>query len=265
MLQHFSLSSLLLLSLLLSWCWSLNVCVPWGVLSGHARLYCFALHCVSHTAEGSRKHRSMPMIPDPFNNRQTWIKSAKFSIACCLIQDLMYPSLAKERARHKKKRLVQSPNSYFMDVKCVGKEDCSSAPHSVLCHVLKFMRFQRKQLSRLLQDHHNLQPCPDSCTLHWLLLSPVPASRRKVQTNWRYGWMELTDFSILWIGYNDEMRCLECLCDFVGNAETSDIHVFLTGCAFRRKYTWADVSRSNRPWFLDLSFTPWVYCKISTS
>ncbi|KAI2653056.1 40S ribosomal protein S27-like [Labeo rohita] len=27
---------------------------------------------------------------------------------------------AKERRRHKKKRLVQSPNSYFMDVKCPG-------------------------------------------------------------------------------------------------------------------------------------------------
>ncbi|KAJ4943563.1 hypothetical protein JOQ06_006063 [Pogonophryne albipinna] len=34
--------------------------------------------------------------------------------------DLFHPSLAKERSRHKKKRLVQSPNSYFMDVKCAG-------------------------------------------------------------------------------------------------------------------------------------------------
>lgn len=36
----------------------------------------------------------------------------------------MHPCFAKERARHKKKRLVQSPNSYFMDVKCVGKGCC---------------------------------------------------------------------------------------------------------------------------------------------
>ncbi|XP_037326658.2 small ribosomal subunit protein eS27-like [Pungitius pungitius] len=35
-------------------------------------------------------------------------------------KDLLYPSLARERSRHKKKRLVQSPNSYFMDVKCTG-------------------------------------------------------------------------------------------------------------------------------------------------
>uniref|UniRef100_G3PBE9 40S ribosomal protein S27 n=2 Tax=Gasterosteus aculeatus TaxID=69293 RepID=G3PBE9_GASAC len=35
-------------------------------------------------------------------------------------KDLLYPSVARERSRHKKKRLVQSPNSYFMDVKCTG-------------------------------------------------------------------------------------------------------------------------------------------------
>ncbi|XP_034738540.1 40S ribosomal protein S27-like [Etheostoma cragini] len=35
-------------------------------------------------------------------------------------KDLFYPRLAKERRKHKKKRLVQSPNSYFMDVKCSG-------------------------------------------------------------------------------------------------------------------------------------------------
>uniref|UniRef100_A0A8D3ABJ2 40S ribosomal protein S27 n=1 Tax=Scophthalmus maximus TaxID=52904 RepID=A0A8D3ABJ2_SCOMX len=34
--------------------------------------------------------------------------------------DLMHPSFTEERRRHKKKRLVQSPNSYFMDVKCMG-------------------------------------------------------------------------------------------------------------------------------------------------
>uniref|UniRef100_A0A674MP49 40S ribosomal protein S27 n=1 Tax=Takifugu rubripes TaxID=31033 RepID=A0A674MP49_TAKRU len=31
-----------------------------------------------------------------------------------------YCSPRLERSRHKKKRLVQSPNSYFMDVKCPG-------------------------------------------------------------------------------------------------------------------------------------------------
>ncbi|XP_076009576.1 small ribosomal subunit protein eS27-like [Genypterus blacodes] len=37
-----------------------------------------------------------------------------------LPKDLMYPSFTEQGRRHKKKRLVQSPNSYFMDVKCPG-------------------------------------------------------------------------------------------------------------------------------------------------
>ncbi|KAF9499931.1 hypothetical protein BDN71DRAFT_79603 [Pleurotus eryngii] len=34
--------------------------------------------------------------------------------------DLLNPSADYERKQHKLKRLVQSPNSYFMDVKCSG-------------------------------------------------------------------------------------------------------------------------------------------------
>ncbi|CAI9736086.1 40S ribosomal protein S27-like [Octopus vulgaris] len=37
-----------------------------------------------------------------------------------LAKDLLHPSLEKERRKCKLKRLVQSPNSYFMDVKCPG-------------------------------------------------------------------------------------------------------------------------------------------------
>ena len=37
-----------------------------------------------------------------------------------MVQDLLHPSLASELSKNKKKRLVQSPNSYFMDVKCPG-------------------------------------------------------------------------------------------------------------------------------------------------
>lgn len=35
-----------------------------------------------------------------------------------LARDLLYPDPAKERRRHKMKRLVPHPNTYFMDVKC---------------------------------------------------------------------------------------------------------------------------------------------------
>ncbi|EUB62328.1 40S ribosomal protein S27 [Echinococcus granulosus] len=38
-----------------------------------------------------------------------------------LARDLLHPSLAEEKRKCKLKRLVPSPNSYFMDVKCA---DC---------------------------------------------------------------------------------------------------------------------------------------------
>ncbi|KAK9832140.1 hypothetical protein WJX74_000486 [Apatococcus lobatus] len=34
--------------------------------------------------------------------------------------DLLHPPADLEKRKHKLKRLVQSPNSYFMDVKCQG-------------------------------------------------------------------------------------------------------------------------------------------------
>ncbi|KAI0768540.1 ribosomal protein S27-domain-containing protein, partial [Trametes elegans] len=37
-----------------------------------------------------------------------------------LAVDLLNPSAESEKRRHKLKRLVQAPNSYFMDVKCPG-------------------------------------------------------------------------------------------------------------------------------------------------
>jgi small subunit ribosomal protein S27e len=37
-----------------------------------------------------------------------------------LARDLLNPTPEEEKRKHKLKRLVQSPNSYFMDVKCPG-------------------------------------------------------------------------------------------------------------------------------------------------
>uniref|UniRef100_A0A667HEA3 40S ribosomal protein S27 n=1 Tax=Lynx canadensis TaxID=61383 RepID=A0A667HEA3_LYNCA len=37
-----------------------------------------------------------------------------------LVKDLLHPSPEEEKRKHKKKRLVQRPNSYFLDVKCPG-------------------------------------------------------------------------------------------------------------------------------------------------
>ena len=36
------------------------------------------------------------------------------------VKDLRHPLKSDEMAKHKLKRLVQSPNSFFMDVKCPG-------------------------------------------------------------------------------------------------------------------------------------------------
>merc|ERR1711941_252609 len=45
-------------------------------------------------------------------------KNPKKNKTMPLAIDLLHPSLACEKAKHKKKRLVQAPNSFFMDVKC---------------------------------------------------------------------------------------------------------------------------------------------------
>ena len=36
------------------------------------------------------------------------------------VKDLLHPSASDEKRKHKLKRLVQAPNSFFMDVKCPG-------------------------------------------------------------------------------------------------------------------------------------------------
>ncbi|XP_036158865.1 40S ribosomal protein S27-like [Myotis myotis] len=55
----------------------------------------------------------------------------------CLWRDLLHPSLEEGKKKHNKKRLVQSPNSSFMDVKCAGCYKIttvfSHAPTAVLC------------------------------------------------------------------------------------------------------------------------------------
>ena len=37
-----------------------------------------------------------------------------------MAKDLLHPSSSEEKKKHKLKRLIQSPNSFFMDVKCPG-------------------------------------------------------------------------------------------------------------------------------------------------
>uniref|UniRef100_A0A8C9BLU9 40S ribosomal protein S27 n=1 Tax=Phocoena sinus TaxID=42100 RepID=A0A8C9BLU9_PHOSS len=43
-----------------------------------------------------------------------------FQLRLLISRDLLHPSLEEEKKKHRKKQLVQSPNSYFMDVKRPG-------------------------------------------------------------------------------------------------------------------------------------------------
>lgn len=43
-----------------------------------------------------------------------------FYLTFQLAKDLLHPLPAEEKKKHKLKRLVQHPKSYFMDVKCPG-------------------------------------------------------------------------------------------------------------------------------------------------
>uniref|UniRef100_A0A8C6E1Z1 40S ribosomal protein S27 n=1 Tax=Moschus moschiferus TaxID=68415 RepID=A0A8C6E1Z1_MOSMO len=56
------------------------------------------------------------------NLPELWCHSSSHTVLFFiqLARDLLHPSLDEEKKKHKKKRLVQSPNSYFMDVKCPG-------------------------------------------------------------------------------------------------------------------------------------------------
>lgn len=72
----------------------------------------------------------MPLTFDDFtifcktkDSFQTWILiefSFQFFGLSQLAKDLLHPLPAEEKRKHKLKRLVQHPNSYFMDVKCPG-------------------------------------------------------------------------------------------------------------------------------------------------
>merc|ERR1711982_317518 len=98
-----------------------------------------------------------------------------------LAKDLLHPRPEEEKRKHKLKRLVQHPNSYFMDVKCPG------------CY------------------HHRFQSCSDRCLMCRLFHCPL-------STNWRQGeayrrmlfQKEATlNFSLLlywYVGTNTNMR-----------------------------------------------------------
>ena len=71
-----------------------------------------------------------------FADQATLLLSQLYISRLCLqssysgLQDLLQPSSAAEARKHKLRRLVQSPNSFFMDVRCPGCYQMWVAVHS---------------------------------------------------------------------------------------------------------------------------------------
>jgi small subunit ribosomal protein S27e len=91
-------------------------------------------------------------------------------------KDLCHPSLADEKSKHKLKRLIQSPNSFFMDVKCPGCFHITTIfSHAQVCEELSLSyRFA----TVVLTDRFSLT---DRCPLRWVLHRSEPTHRRQVQ------------------------------------------------------------------------------------
>lgn len=105
-----------------------------------------------------------------------------------LAKDLLHPSPEEEKRRHKKKRLVQSPNSYFMDVKCPGTgfqhantpdQNCCVATSGGDVGIIFFLTCILSVFFRMLQDHDGVQPCSDSRAVCGLFNGPVSAHWRQ--------------------------------------------------------------------------------------
>ena len=94
--------------------------------------------------------------------------------------DLLHPPRELEQRRHKLKRLVQSPNSFFMDVKCPGCFNMcaplsSNSPPGALRHAPCALLLTVTASAPLPPQHHRLQPCADRRHLQRLLDRALPA------------------------------------------------------------------------------------------
>ncbi|KAI1715368.1 ribosomal protein s27 domain-containing protein [Ditylenchus destructor] len=85
-----------------------------------------------------------------------------------LAQDFLHPEPAKERGCHKLKRLVQHPNSYFMDVKCPGCYKITT----VFSHAQSVVTFYSIQLFSILRSLPNM-PTPSKES------NPIDANSQK--------------------------------------------------------------------------------------
>ncbi|CAO3660832.1 unnamed protein product [Umbelopsis vinacea] len=85
-----------------------------------ARLYASPEQTLHSTRRNSTLRTYKPKNPLQIKNYTTIDIRLKIGTFTTLAVDLLNPSIESEKSKHKLKRLVQSPNSYFMDVKCPG-------------------------------------------------------------------------------------------------------------------------------------------------
>ena len=72
--------------------------------------------------ERTESYEALYLVTDSEHLPQSRSRSLKLfrEVKMPLAKDLLHPLHHEEKRKHKLKRLVQHPNSYFMDVKCPG-------------------------------------------------------------------------------------------------------------------------------------------------
>lgn len=87
-----------------------------------------------------------------------------------MLYDLLHPPASVEKRKHKLKRLVQTPNSYFM-----VSRDC--AEFKLINSIIS--RYVGCQVSRMLQHHNCVLPCTNSGALRTMRCNPLSANGRE--------------------------------------------------------------------------------------
>lgn len=109
--------------------------------------------------------------------RRSYIFYSLLSSLKTLAIDLLYDGGHDGGLRHKLKRLVQSPNSYFMDVKCPGM----LVWFGEICHVPQSYGWSFS--FRLLRHHNCLLARTNGSCLQFVHKCAVPTYRRKGKTD----------------------------------------------------------------------------------
>jgi len=82
----------------------------------HNVVYTFFAYCNKNcirAREGAVRQKDLWICSEFFDSLDLFCRMP-------LARDFLHPSPIEEKRKHKLKRLVQKPNSYFMDVKCPG-------------------------------------------------------------------------------------------------------------------------------------------------